>query len=442
MQCSTSLTNCLECSAGDTCTRCARGYRVNNGACEDRTLCTARNCLTCVSGDKTKCQVCNAGYTVNDNKLCKSNECPTGMNNVAGVCTCPSGSYASSSTACSPCSDSNCLSCDVSSCSLCRFGFYPSGNTCAACINNCQECTDGSTCKTCTPPYIYENSKCTLKGDGSSCAVDATGKVFTCEPGCQACKLGENNVVICTLVASGYALSNGAIIKCDSTCKTCSGTPTSCLSCYKGYALNGDQCTSCTDPQALTCSEEDAAYSLSCSRGYTKVVNAAVVPPTSVCTVCAANCFKCDVNGAGKCDSGQCQTGYVQQTGQTTCTLCFNQCPNCSPDDLGICLECGRARFKDAAGLCVSCPSGCKQCTSATVCSDCFPGFLLSGTLCVAGPSWPCVEGTAAVCTKCVANYNIIGGQCSYDTNCNNDNSCTSCSLGFYLSTSPTGKCL
>ena len=240
---------------------------------------------------------------------------------------------------------------------------------------------------------------------------------------------------------SGYALSNGAIIKCDSTCRTCSVTPTSCLSCFKGYALNGDQCTSCTDSQALTCSEDDAAYSLSCNLGYTVVISTAVVPATSKCTACAANCFKCDINGPGKCDAGQCQTGYVQQTGQTTCTLCFNQCPQCSPDDIGTCLECGRARYKNTDDLCASCPSGCKQCSSATVCTDCFPGFFLSNSLCVAGPSWPYVEGTISTCTKCVANYNLAAGKCTYDTSCNTDSSCTACSLGYYLIPTPTGKC-
>ena len=246
---------------------------------------------------------------------------------------------------------------------------------------------------------------------------------------------------MCVTVQSGFALASGVIIKCDSTCKTCRDVPTSCLSCFKGYALNGDECTLCNDPQALTCSEEDATYSLSCSRGYTKVVNTTVVPPTSKCTVCAANCFKCDINGPGKCDAGQCQTGYVQQTGQTTCTLCFNQCPQCSPNDLNLCLDCGKARYENAANLCVSCPSGCKQCSSATVCTDCFPGFFLSNSLCVEGPSWPCVEGSAAFCTKCVVNYNSVAGICSYDTTCNGDSSCTSCSLGYYLSPSPIGKC-
>ena len=40
----------------------------------------------------------------------------------------------------------------------------------------------------CNPPYTYLNNTCILSGGGSSVAFDPEGDVFTCDPGCQACK--------------------------------------------------------------------------------------------------------------------------------------------------------------------------------------------------------------------------------------------------------------
>lgn len=80
--------------------------------------------------------------------------------------------------------DANCISCTSVSCNLCRSGFYPSGPSCLACIDNCKECVDGNNCLKCIAPYTYQNNKCTLKGDGSCVAIDTSGNVYTCEAGC------------------------------------------------------------------------------------------------------------------------------------------------------------------------------------------------------------------------------------------------------------------
>ena len=47
---------------------------MSNGTCnkDDLITCTVKNCMTCVSGDKTKCATCKFGYTLT-NGLCVSN---------------------------------------------------------------------------------------------------------------------------------------------------------------------------------------------------------------------------------------------------------------------------------------------------------------------------------------------------------------------------------
>jgi len=41
----------------------------------------------------------------------------------------------------------------------------------------------------------------------------------------------------------------------------------------------------------------------------------------SFLTGCTANCKSCQTNGAGKCDSGQCFTGYYFDVGKTSTCL-------------------------------------------------------------------------------------------------------------------------
>ena len=158
---------------------------------------------------------------------------------------------------------------------------------------------------------------------------------------------------------------------------TCSDSNT-CLSCYPGYSLNGDQCVNCTDINAISCSPTNTDYSLGCISGYTIVSSSS----TSQCQKCASNCYKCDVNGQGACDSGQCSIGYVQLSGTTNCTLCFSNCPSCSQSDPSQCLSCGMRRYKDANGKCVSCPTGCKECASNSNCTSCYKGYSMVDNLC------------------------------------------------------------
>jgi proprotein convertase subtilisin/kexin type 5 len=236
----------------------------------------------------------------------------------------------------------------------------------------------------------------------------------------------------------------GNIINCDSSCRSCSGaTANDCLSCYGGTALNGGVCSSCSDPYALTCSVTDPSFSLTCARGFTAVMNLTNSPSTSVCEPCAGNCYRCDINGAGTCDPGQCEVGYVQQSGMTNCTQCFNGCPSCDPNNLMTCLSCGVRRYTDGSSNCQACPAGCQNCKSSTSCTSCFPNYVMVGQLCESGPAWPCVSASNGVCTKCVDGFSLSNSSCVYNAICNQNATCSSCPYGYYLTniTNMQGVC-
>ena len=111
--------------------------------------------------------------------------------------------------------------------------------------------------------------------------------------------------VSCTRAENGYSIVGGVLTICDSNCKTCSGaTSSDCTSCFAGLALDGGQCTSCTDANALSCLSTNAGFSTSCKQGFSAafyIVNN-TVQGGGTCQPCALYCSKCDQSGAGNCD--------------------------------------------------------------------------------------------------------------------------------------------
>lgn len=241
--------------------------------------------------------------------------------------------------------------------------------------------------------------------------------------------------MICLIAEIGYIIdSNGAIGKCDKTCRTCSpNDPTFCLTCYDSNSIMGGQCVSCKDPNALSCLSTNANYSLTCVGGYSASATATLAG--GYCSACAINCKRCDSAGPGSCDDGQCAVGYVMMAGSTECIACYNSCSVCDPNDLNICKDCGALRYIDA-GSCYVCPTGCSTCTSASICGSCLKGYTMIGKLCQTNAVYPCATLDAAgVCNSCFFGYSQSGSSCTIDiATCNNDGSCIACPRKYYLS--------
>ena len=73
--CSNAIANCLACTSATTCTTCASGYDVYNGACTN-TACagSVTNCHTCSPTNSAVCVACEPGFSL-ANGACTSITC-------------------------------------------------------------------------------------------------------------------------------------------------------------------------------------------------------------------------------------------------------------------------------------------------------------------------------------------------------------------------------
>jgi hypothetical protein len=124
--------------------------------------------------------------------------------NTTATCKLCSDGYALKDGYCLKCTytDSNCTTClstNLQLCAKCITGFYLKSGACSKCADYCLACVGQAACSKCTDGYYL------VLPDGS-----ATG---TCAA-------------------------------CSTDCKTCSGIPSSCTSCYDKYVLEGSKCIS------------------------------------------------------------------------------------------------------------------------------------------------------------------------------------------------------
>ena len=123
----------------------------------------------------------------------------------------------------------------TSSCVSCTPGFYLSAKKCLNCANlpaNCISCDATTPCIKCTDGYYVSNSAC-----------------VACPANCLTC----SSASFCNTAADGYYIqtglkgtSTGIFKPCRSPCATCKGDAKMCLTCVKGYSINGTQCLSDT----------------------------------------------------------------------------------------------------------------------------------------------------------------------------------------------------
>lgn len=211
-------------------------------------------------------------------------------------------------------------------------------------------------------------------------------------------------------------------------CKTCSSA--GCSSCFKGYYTSGADCVACQD-NCLTCSSSACTK---CAVGY--------YPSGSTCQTCTdSSCESC-VDGAGTC--GKCRPGFALY--DNTCFECIQGCNKCSVLQLGSCIGCAKGFYISSSGKCLPCKLGCSECSSASVCSACSPGYKLNagGNICVKQCEFPCRTCSASVATSCLScyggyTYSSQRQACIRDLSCNQDQSCTRCPRSYYLN---GGECL
>ncbi|KAL4497778.1 hypothetical protein ABPG72_000533 [Tetrahymena utriculariae] len=279
---------CSSCTSYTACTGCKPGFSPSQNTCVSSSCTTP--CATCTS-TPTSCLSCVQLYLQASNK-CDSS-CPSGYfkNPVNLTCTaCPTG--------CKNCLDAKtCSICDTSS------GYRLLASSCTLCATPCTTCfqSDPKSCLSCENNLYLQNNQCVV-----TCQKGYfNGPNYTCYPciqGCDECSDG-NSCKTCNSKYQTFTIKNTQVCinssSCFSPCSTCSGTfsPTTCASCNKNFYFLGTNCVAQCNlgyyaNQANQKCEQCPNNCLACS-------------DSSTCTACSSKYFLSQKSCVFTCPQGQ-----------------------------------------------------------------------------------------------------------------------------------------
>ncbi|KAI0648425.1 hypothetical protein C8Q79DRAFT_955404 [Trametes meyenii] len=329
---------------GTACAKCAPGFFLNSdGNCAVCGL----GCTQCADGNGD-CISCKTGFTqnANDRTQCIAPQATTSTGTV-----CPDGSF-SNGTSCQPCSPlcQTCSGPTSNDCIICGVGKYSTNGTCVG--------TDG-------------NGVCS----GSSLVADNNKhECDSCPSKCTTCKYPSFNVastidqVQCTGCLPGFVLSKGQCVEscptgtfldpkdnvtcsaCDSSCGTCVGSSTFCLTCANNQLAASGKCVASCPSNTFSSSGQ--------------------------CITCHPDCATCSGSSFNQCSScpadrpvltnGRClptcsKSQYFDKT-SSSCQSCDSSCSSCSGAGPSNCLACSSSSQVLRGGTCVS--SSCKGSSS------------------------------------------------------------------------------
>ncbi|KAH9948122.1 insulin-like growth factor binding protein [Amylocystis lapponica] len=331
-------------SNGTACSQCAPGFFLDSsGNCDACQL----GCTECAAstGD---CITCKSGFTQNAND---ATSCIASQATTSGGTVCPDGSF-SNGTACAACSPL-CRTCSGSSsndCIICGAGTYSLNGSCVS--------TNGN--------GVCENSNMVANNNKHEC--DA------CPAKCTTCGIPNFSVAStvnqaqCTGCLPGFVLSKGQCVAscpsgtflsptdnltctaCDSSCGTCVGSSTFCLTCANNQLASNGSCVS-------SCPSNTFSSSGSCL---------ACHPDCATCSGGSFNqCSSCSSNlpvlTNGRCLPTCSQSEFFDKT-SSTCQSCDSSCSSCSGAGSSNCLACSSSSQVLRGGTCVS-----STCSSSSV---------------------------------------------------------------------------
>ncbi|XP_063311099.1 proprotein convertase subtilisin/kexin type 5 isoform X1 [Pelobates fuscus] len=457
--------NCELCSSDYGCTKCFRGFYLDDDNCQklecaegevmdpdtDKCMSCEEGCRECQPYDPSMCISCIAGYYIYEN-FCYD-ACPENTYGVDFLMRCNECAVA-------------CISCTENECILCEEGFYLQNGVC---VSDCgsrfysdefdRECdTCYRTCETCIGPDYDECTTCRVgfKMDSGRCTST----------------LSKNQPKEGTY----WNAEKNNFLPCDSSCKTCNVSDTSCTSCPQETYLFEQSCT-------------DSCPTGTFSNGKDRRCEKCTVG----CEICAEGdiCVKCSNNYLynGRCLK-TCPEGFFGLKGN--CTKCSQECKTCA-QSANFCLSCERPKVLeqttckaacsdshiDIDGVCEHCPSDCLTCADEQICTACLPGYFLYEDKCLlfcpdgyyneVGKCMPCDPMCAKCngplsddCEECSSHsYVLYNGRCfktcpkrtyydvftkdcqDCDTTCESCSSATSCDECKHdLSKNSKGECV
>ena len=224
----------------------------------------------------------------------------------------------------------------------------------------------------------------------------------------------------------------GVCLKCNTKDGCLSINPSVAHFCYNSTTNNKKYCYSCSEIYGNKCTSCTFDGCQKCSSGY-RLVDGFCSPE---CLRFGSKCQRCSTDKCTSCASGAFQ---INNFGCYSCKEAFgNYCNSCNSTG---CIKCNQGAYLASTKECIECSkkfAHCSRCSS-TACSACSSGYYLSGGKCVS-----CISGCSqcssrSVCNTCKSGYykdsNNKCQTCSskYESNCAKCNSsyCLSCSSGF-----------
>ncbi|EAR90744.2 zinc finger lsd1 subclass family protein (macronuclear) [Tetrahymena thermophila SB210] len=466
-----NLDFCSECSldAFSQCTKCIDGYYLVSGNCKQCDL----SCQTCSSAQKCDtCKDANAQKNKNDICVCPSKQyfdlfllaCTSCQNNLCDQCK------QDNSQICTSCSDQRGLL-NGQCLTDCGKEYFNKQNVCTPCVDNCLECVDESSCKTCKVGYFQLNT-CVETCPEAYFQNTQTNTCDKCDD--SNCLMCNQSPQKCTKCKDPYLVST--LFKCENECQQfieynnngicelCTNKISNCLSCQQ------ETCIKCVDKFYL--SQDKKQCLQECP------IQQIGVNSTGLCTSCAEGCTKCEQNDQTICSScikgyffenNKCQkncesVNFADETSNQClpCNLKYSQCQEC---DINNCKSCNNLYLDISSSRCIGkCEQGqyysklknqCQNCQDPNCysCKDSDPNQCIDCKYTFAGRYYlykgKCYE-------QCPDNSYILPpdkqqsreqkecGDCyDYDPQCTSctSNMCTMCNTGYCLDIS-TGKCI
>ena len=475
-KCSSVLSNCAECTSGNSCDSCESGSVLSGDYCES----------SCPAGTVAVDSICKPCHE--SCEYCKSND----------------RDY------CTQCKDTTKILYEGVCRDDCPDRYYISGNSCVKCGDNCAEC-DASGCKVCDIHYfLYENKTCDLcKRDSGMVRITEVGiaKCVDCDvENCDYCEQGNPNV--CETCEDSFRLYADSCHKpcpnktynlnlhecedCPIECELCS-SPDKCSKCIAGHFLIGEACESscpntyyendvdrtcdsCQDPHCNKCTNGVSETCTTCKPTHPILFNdlctdkctGATYESNGSCLACGEGCEKCNSNGyCLDCDTNhllqdgecvdECDSGFYQtnEGGEDFCKPCsMSNCEKCNANECHICEEgqylkdgncvsnCGPGFWTNQqTAECEECPETCALCTSATQCTKCTNGnFLQEDNSCddkcpigqVGNPITRVCDDCETNCARCTAGENSKCYQCKTPFIFQDDECVTKCASNYF----------
>ena len=272
-------------------------------------------------------------------------------------------------TMCATSSDTSCLwNCDI--------GYYLSGSTCTTCSGTCTGgCVRGTDCNLCSDVIC---SSCTsFTSACTTCLSNASLVSSVCQCNANYYWTSSHQCLACP--SNTFSVNGGSCTNCDATCLTCSGSSTSCLSCYTHASLVSNTCT---------CNGQYYWTGSSCAACNTRCQTC---PDASQCTTCITNAV---LDGSNNCN---CATSFYW-TG-TACSACYSECQTCTTTST-TCTSC----FSNAALQGASCSCNSHYYWAGSACAGCDPTCLT------------CSGSSSSQCLSCNAHASLSSNVCTCDT--------------------------